>query len=309
MFCAMTSFSLGCGATDDDDVSCLEACDDACPAPELQPCATNGERYCNTCVMACNGLEEAEDPSVCDDEDALQVCLETCGAGCPAPEFQLCATNGERYCNTCTIACHGLEEADDPSVCDDEDALQVCLESCGAGCPAPEFQPCATDGERYCNTCTMACYGLDEADDPSVCDASVPTCDPRTDGDAIPFRAFVFPEDCIERLDVHESDAVYDSAASFFEDHDCDGEPDLGVDFDTERLVRAVMMDNPAGAVIAVREVDEDVVIQITAPRYCGGAAPPNTSAYIVAESEFSTFVSNPCLSGICDDGGFPPPK
>jgi hypothetical protein len=46
---------------------------------------------------------------------------------------------------------------------------EQCIEDCGDGCPAPEFQPCASDGQRYCNECVIACKELTVADDAATC--------------------------------------------------------------------------------------------------------------------------------------------
>jgi hypothetical protein len=67
----------GCGSNDDNPIDidipteqeCLAECGEACPAPELQPCASNGQRYCNECVIACYGLSVASDSSTCETEN------------------------------------------------------------------------------------------------------------------------------------------------------------------------------------------------------------------------------------------------
>ena len=48
---------------------------------------------------------------------------------------------------------------------DDEQIVDECLDQCGVGCPAPEYQICASDGQMYCNTCVIDCYGLTVAAD------------------------------------------------------------------------------------------------------------------------------------------------
>lgn len=53
-----------CGLTEQ---SCIDACGDGCPAPEFQTCASDGKRYCSSCVIECKGLEVAED-MVCEEE-------------------------------------------------------------------------------------------------------------------------------------------------------------------------------------------------------------------------------------------------
>ncbi len=52
-------------------------------------------------------------------EDETEQCLDECPVGCASPENRICASNGEKYCNTCAIECYGLTEAED-SVCEDE---------------------------------------------------------------------------------------------------------------------------------------------------------------------------------------------
>ena len=44
--------------------------------------------------------------------------------------------------------------------CESEDSEPSCIEDCGDGCPAPQSQPCASDGQRYCNACVIQCKGL-----------------------------------------------------------------------------------------------------------------------------------------------------
>jgi hypothetical protein len=50
-----------------------------------------------------------------------------------------------------------------------DNEVQQCINNCPTGCAAPEYRICASDGEKYCNTCTIECYGLTEVDD-SVCE-------------------------------------------------------------------------------------------------------------------------------------------
>jgi len=103
-------------------------------------------------------------------------CLEACGDGCPAPEFWVCASDGETYCNACVIGCYGLTVAADPQTCVAENNQQGCLDACGIGCPAPEFQVCAEDGQLYCTQCQLDCRGLAAAADPTSCDTAMDSC-------------------------------------------------------------------------------------------------------------------------------------
>lgn len=45
-----------------------------------------------------------------------------------------------------------------------------CIEACGVGCPAPEFQVCGDDGTLDCTECWMVCAGVGRAEDRSVCE-------------------------------------------------------------------------------------------------------------------------------------------
>jgi len=42
----------------------------------------------------------------------IQTCLNECPTGCAAPEYRICASDGERYCNLCVIGCYGLTKAE-----------------------------------------------------------------------------------------------------------------------------------------------------------------------------------------------------
>ena len=200
--------------TEEDETACLAACGEGCPAPEFQTCASDGNTYCNDCVIECKGLTVADDPTSCAD-DTEEACIEACGVGCPAPEFQPCASDGELYCNECIIGCKGLTVEEDASTCEAPDtpcteeecgpltglpedptcmtegaikskscgrndegmcewsfvqcSEEECITACGDGCPAPEFQICASDGELYCNDCIIECKGLTAEDDQTSC--------------------------------------------------------------------------------------------------------------------------------------------
>src|SRR5690606_37758127 len=135
------------------EVACTDLCGVGCAAPEFQTCASDGERYCGECQIACKGLTVDASGELCEaDEPDVEACVNDCGIGCPAPQFQTCGEDGQRYCGTCVMACYGVEEADDRSVCHttnpDED---TCIAECGDGCAAPDEQPCASDGSRYCS--------------------------------------------------------------------------------------------------------------------------------------------------------------
>ena len=63
--------------------------------------------------------------------------------------------------------------------CSDEGLdLQDCLLNCGDGCYLPLHMVCGQDGNMWC-PCEMACYGIDQADDPGLCSGS---CTQQADG-------------------------------------------------------------------------------------------------------------------------------
>jgi len=52
-----------------------------------------------------------------DDTDPINQCIEACGVGCPAPEYWLCGSDGNFYCNDCIMACYGAERAEEQNIC------------------------------------------------------------------------------------------------------------------------------------------------------------------------------------------------
>ena len=53
-------------------------------------------------------------------------------------------------------------------LCEEMSSLEDCLYDCGDGCFLTEHMVCGADGQLWC-PCEMACYGIAEADDPSLC--------------------------------------------------------------------------------------------------------------------------------------------
>jgi len=155
---------------------CLFACPIGCPSPEYWPCASDGQKYCNECIMGCYGVEPASDPAICEQSINPEECIANCGIGCPAPEYWLCASDGELYCNECIMACYAVTLVEDKSFCEKEVPVEECLTACGIVCPAPEYWLCGVDGQLYCNECIMACYEVEKAADPSSCEQSVQYC-------------------------------------------------------------------------------------------------------------------------------------
>jgi hypothetical protein len=66
-------------------------------------------------------VDDTADTSIDDTTDTnvdVEACLLGCGVGCPAPEFQICGTDGNLYCNSCYMGCLGIAPASQRSVCD-----------------------------------------------------------------------------------------------------------------------------------------------------------------------------------------------
>lgn len=69
-----------------------------------------------------------------DDSTSKNECINQCPLGCPAPADRICASDGEKYCNSCVIECKGLTEMNN-SYCEkvvigqDQNAKVYCLES------------------------------------------------------------------------------------------------------------------------------------------------------------------------------------
>jgi hypothetical protein len=61
-------------------------------------------------LIACGGDDDDDDG---DDKQGVEACIQACGEGCPAPEYWVCASDGDRYCNECVIDCYDLTVADD----------------------------------------------------------------------------------------------------------------------------------------------------------------------------------------------------
>ena len=144
-----------------EDVDCLPPsgscegleCGDSCGVVYcfMPPCPS---MYCDENLQCVMSME----PPVCD----VEQCLMECPLACPAPEYQICGADGNLYCNTCIMDCKGVEEADDPSICDP--APQAC-ESDSDCAPGAEW---CEDGECVaCDNsgmfCKMYCqYGMVE---------------------------------------------------------------------------------------------------------------------------------------------------
>ena len=123
---------------------------------------------------------------------------DACALGCPAPEYQVCGCDGEKYCSECdaqaagvdAVDCNGGEEkkcgglagltCGDDEFCDYEagamcgaaDQMGTCKArptNCPLGCPAPQYQKCGCDGELYCSVCDAQAAGVDVSGQTGEC--------------------------------------------------------------------------------------------------------------------------------------------
>ena len=280
---------------------------------------------------AADTAEDTDGDTVQDTTGDTTDCHTACGAPCPPPELQICGADGARYCNSCELGCAGVEPATDPSICgplpacNDGDVRSTecescvcvegawscrdtcdpteCLLACGIGCPAPEFQPCGLDGQLYCTTCVMGCYGVTPADDPAVCaacrgyDASLavpwtqwptpPGCDGWASGTPIGFAV---------ATNESELDALLDCTAA--------SEPS-GIDWSRQRAVRVVREYNPSLAVTGAFAVGGGTAITTTSEVYCGGAPPPTSFVWVLIAAGTGEVTQQSCTTGHC----FGPPR
>ena len=197
-----------------------------------------------------------------------------------------------------------VDDTSDTSVDDTSGGLEACLFACGVGCPAPEFQICGTDGQLYCNSCYMDCYGVATASQPSVCDPCG-VYDPAT---AVAFRLWDAPESCSMSFDSGASFGVATSEAELRALLPCmdPATAITGVDWGSEVVVRVVQAYNPSMTVQGVFNTPSGVEVATRSPVYCGGAAPPTSAAFVVVASGSAGLHQASCLDGECTGGPFP---
>ncbi|MCX6746672.1 MAG: eight-cysteine-cluster domain-containing protein [Candidatus Pacearchaeota archaeon] len=104
-------------------------------------------------------------------EDEIQTCLDKCPIGCPSAEYRICASDGQKYCNTCVIECYGLTEVDNSLCEDDETSSNGRLRN--AFCGTSTLANCSVDGDCKVGGCSnQVCYSINE-------EPSVTTCEYR----------------------------------------------------------------------------------------------------------------------------------
>jgi hypothetical protein len=218
-----------------------------------------------------------------------------CGCGCvgPAPSCEEGDTRTED-CNEC-LCVGGLWECDDG----DCSELNACLEACGVGCPAPEFQLCGEDGDYYCNECTLACYAIPEAATDEPCDCTSPA------GERSEPMYFQLPEGCVDnQADSPEFLSAY-GPEDLLGQIDCLEGTDLGFDFDGFVFIRAVFFENPDATIEGIyRDRDADTwTVSWTGPAYCGGVRPTSQVRYLMAGFGDETGYSQAqCTYDVCTE-------
>lgn len=147
-YCDLEGTACGTNSKDGVCVLFVGDCGIGCPPPDAQPCGCDGKRYCSECVMRSQGITPAPDESFCGGPGAAT------GAACGGIADIKCA-NVDDFCD------YGVDSA-----CGTNDGMGICTAkptTCGDGCPAPEFQICACDGQKYCNSCEINKKGLSVA--------------------------------------------------------------------------------------------------------------------------------------------------
>jgi hypothetical protein len=280
-----------------------------------------------------DGDERMEDCNRCICEDGVWGCTEM---GCPdtgddvAPDtidvgpdvVPGCTDGDERMedCNRCEcldgawscteMACEdtGTDAGEDvePDIVPDVDTADIddvdaCLFACGVGCPAPEFQLCGTDGELYCNECIMGCYGVALADTTFECAAP---CELPATGDEAPATEWTPPELCPPPFPGPFGEGgsflVMTDETEFGESGICPEGTSSGIDWSSQRLVRAVVSDNPSGSLLGLRKDGGTITVYLTAPAYCGGVRPPSSFFYLLLPVATDEVTQNVCIQGAC---------
>lgn len=193
---------------------------------------------------------------------------------------------------------------DDTTIDDTSANVEECLLGCGVGCPAPEFQICGSDGQRYCNSCYMDCYGVVPATQPSVCDPCG-VYDPAT---AEPYRLWPTPDSCFMSFDSGASFEIATSEAALRALLPCmDPSAEItGIDWAGEVVVRVTQPYNPSLTVQGVFRTPAGVEVATRSPVYCGGAAPPTSAAFVIVAASSAGLHQSSCIDGECTGGPFP---
>ena len=197
-----------------------------------------------------------------------------------------------------------VDDTADTSVDDTNVDVEDCLFGCGVGCPAPEFQICGTDGNLYCNSCYMGCLGIAPASQRSVCEP----CGVYDAATAQPYRLWTTPDSCMMSFDSGTSFAVATTEAELRAMLPCmdPATAITDIDWSIEVVAQVTQSDNPALTVQGVFSTPSGVAVATRSPVYCGGAAPPTASAYVIVGAGSVGLHQESCLDGECSGGPFP---
>lgn len=211
-----------------------------------------------------------EDTETCEDGDVTQEGCETC------------------YCN------EGTWECSEDEWC----VYEECIAACPAECVSIEEQPCGSNLGYFCTPCHLECNGVEEVDR-EVCEDPGSTCgELPPDSESVTYSIWEAPGDCyIDEFGDYAS-TLFASDSEFHSTVGCDAE--LGLDWDAGRLILAVFFEGPGAEIRTVATRGDEAVVQMTAPAYCGGPAPTNTSTLVWVEALPTTINVINCTYGSC---------
>jgi hypothetical protein len=113
-----TGDTAGSGASDTSDASGEDTADTS--VDDTADTSVDDTADTNVDDTSDTNLDDTSDTNLDDTTDTavdVDACLFGCGVGCPAPEFQICGTDGNLYCNSCYMGCLGIAPASQRSVC------------------------------------------------------------------------------------------------------------------------------------------------------------------------------------------------
>ncbi len=193
------------------------------------------------------------------------------------------------YCNA------GVWECSEDEWC----AYEACISECPASCLPAEEQPCGSSLNYFCTPCHLECSGVEEIDR-AVCEDPGSTCgELPPDSDPVTFRDWTPPPECyVDEFVADTASALFASESTAQAAMNCSVE--LGLDFEAGRLVMAVFREATDGQVRAVAMRASEAVVQMTAPAYCGGPAPPNSIRLVWIDALPETLDVIECTYGEC---------
>lgn len=95
-----------------------------------------------------------------------------------------------------------------------------------------------------------------------------------------------------------EASGVFTSAAQYRKASG--SEPPASVDFARERVVRVTVSERPSATIASVVETEQEIVVGVNVPVYCGGAMPPSPTFDVVVPVSGKTVRVQECRQGVC---------